>query len=435
MTHAFFEGFSPIKYEGSNSTNPMAFRHYNPDEVVLGKRLEDHLRFAVAYWHSFAWEGGDPFGGPTFERPWHPQNSMENARLKADIAFDMFALLGQPYFCFHDADIRPDQGNFADNLASLNEITDYIGAKMQAGGPKLLWGTANMFSHRRWMAGASTNPDPDMFAFAAATVKSCIDATHKLGGENYVLWGGREGYETLLNTDLGAELDHMGRFLNMVVDYKHKIGFKGTILVEPKPQEPSKHQYDYDAATCIGFLRKYGLENEVKLNLEQGHAILAGHSFEHELAVAAAEGMLGSIDMNRNDYQSGWDTDQFPNNVPEVALAYYHVLKSGGFSTGGTNFDAKLRRQSLTAEDLLAGHIGAMDICARGLKAAAAMLEDGGLETALKQRYAGWQTQEAQNMLASDFDQITARVLNEGINPEPKSGRQEILENYVNRFV
>jgi len=435
MTHAFFEGFSPIKYEGSNSTNPMAFRHYNPDEVVLGKRLEDHLRFAVAYWHSFAWEGGDPFGGPTFERPWHPQNSMENARLKADIAFDMFALLGQPYFCFHDADIRPDQGNFADNLASLNEITDYIGVKMQAGGPKLLWGTANMFSHRRWMAGASTNPDPDMFAFAAATVKSCIDATHKLGGENYVLWGGREGYETLLNTDLGAELDHMGRFLNMVVDYKHKIGFKGTILVEPKPQEPSKHQYDYDAATCIGFLRKYGLENEVKLNLEQGHAILAGHSFEHELAVAAAEGMLGSIDMNRNDYQSGWDTDQFPNNVPEVALAYYHVLKSGGFSTGGTNFDAKLRRQSLTAEDLLAGHIGAMDICARGLKAAAAMLEDGGLETALKQRYADWQTQEAQNMLASDFDQITARVLNEGINPEPKSGRQEILENYVNRFV
>ena len=435
MTHAFFEGFSPIKYEGSNSTNPMAFRHYNPDEVVLGKRLEDHLRFAVAYWHSFAWEGGDPFGGPTFERPWHPQNSMENARLKADIAFDMFALLGQPYFCFHDADIRPDQGNFADNLASLNEITDYIGAKMQAGGPKLLWGTANMFSHRRWMAGASTNPDPDMFAFAAATVKSCIDATHKLGGENYVLWGGREGYETLLNTDLGAELDHMGRFLNMVVDYKHKIGFKGTILVEPKPQEPSKHQYDYDAATCIGFLRKYGLENEVKLNLEQGHAILAGHSFEHELAVAAAEGMLGSIDMNRNDYQSGWDTDQFPSNVPEVALAYYQILKSGGFSTGGTNFDAKLRRQSLTAEDLLAGHIGAMDICARGLKAAAAMLEDGGLETALKQRYAGWQTQEAQNMLASDFDQITARVLNERINPEPKSGRQEVLENYVNRFV
>ena len=435
MTHPFFEGLAPIKYEGADAQNPMAFRHYNPDEMVIGKRLEDHLRFAVAYWHSFAWEGGDPFGGPTFERPWHPQNSMENARLKADIAFDMFALLGQPYFCFHDADIRPDQGNFADNLATLNEITDYIGTKMQAGGPKLLWGTANMFSHRRWMAGASTNPDPDMFAFAAATVKSCMDVTHKLGGENYVLWGGREGYETLLNTDMGAELDHMGRFLNMVVEYKHKIGFKGTILVEPKPQEPSKHQYDYDAATCIGFLRKYGLENEIKLNLEQGHAILAGHSFEHELAVATAEGMLGSIDMNRNDYQSGWDTDQFPNNVPEVALAYYHILKSGGFGTGGTNFDAKLRRQSLNAEDLIASHVGAMDICARGLKAAAAMIADGGLEEALRQRYAGWNTPEAQTMLASDFDQITARVLKDGINPEPQSGCQEILENYVNRFV
>ena len=268
-----------------------------------------------------------------------------------------------------------------------------------------------------------------------ATVKSCMDATHKLGGENYVLWGGREGYETLLNTDMGIELDHMGRFLNMVVDYKHKIGFKGAILVEPKPQEPSKHQYDYDAATCIGFLRKYGLENEVKLNLEQGHAILAGHSFEHEIAVAASEGMLGSIDMNRNDYQSGWDTDQFPNNVPEVALAYYHILKAGGLNSGGTNFDAKVRRQSIDPEDLIASHVGGMDICARGLKAAAAMLEDGGLEDALKGRYAGWDTKEAKDMLDSDLASISERVLSEGINPEPKSGRQEILENYVNRFV
>jgi xylose isomerase len=250
-----------------------------------------------------------------------------------------------------------------------------------------------------------------------------------------VLWGGREGYETLLNTDMGQELDHMGRFLNMVVEYKHKIGFKGAILVEPKPQEPSKHQYDFDAATCIGFLRKYGLENEVKLNLEQGHAILAGHSFEHELAVAGAEGMLGSIDMNRNDYQSGWDTDQFPNNVPEVALAYYHVLKAGGFTTGGTNFDAKLRRQSLDPIDLIAGHVGAMDVCARGLKAAAAMLEDGGLENATSERYAGWNTDAAKAMLDSDLETITQRVLDEGLNPEPRSGRQERLENYVNRFV
>ncbi|WP_170346509.1 xylose isomerase [Ruegeria atlantica] len=435
MTSGFFQGIEKVQFEGEDSKNPLAFRHYNPDEIILGKRMEDHLRFAVAWWHSFAWEGGDPFGGPTFERPWHPQDDMGRAKMKADIAFEMFQILGQPYFCWHDADIRPEQGNFADNLRTLNEIADYIGEKMQASGTKLLWGTANMFSHRRWMGGASTNPDPDVFAFAAATVKSCMDATHKLGGENYVLWGGREGYETLLNTDMKTELDHMGRFLNMVVEYKHKIGFKGAILVEPKPQEPSKHQYDFDAATCIGFLRKYGLEDEVKLNLEQGHAILAGHSFEHEIAVAAAEGMLGSIDMNRNDYQSGWDTDQFPNNTPEVALAYYHILKAGGFTTGGTNFDAKLRRQSIDAEDLIAAHVGGMDICARGLKAAAAMMEDGGLEQALADRYAGWNTPEAQAMLTSGLDEITARVLDEDLNPKPRSGRQEILENYVNRFV
>ncbi|WP_170441336.1 xylose isomerase [Ruegeria arenilitoris] len=435
MKSGFFDGIEKVRYEGVDSRNPLAFRHYDPDEVVLGKRMEDHLRFAVAWWHSFAWEGGDPFGGPTLVRPWHPQDDMGRARMKADVAFEMFEILGQPYFCWHDADIRPEQGNFAENLRTLEEITDYVGEKMQASGTKLLWGTANMFSHRRWMGGASTNPDPDVFAFAAATVKSCMDATHKLGGENYVLWGGREGYETLLNTDLGLELDHMGRFLNMVVDYKHKIGFKGTILVEPKPQEPSKHQYDYDAATCIGFLRKYGLEDEVKLNLEQGHAILAGHSFEHEIAVAAAEGMLGSIDMNRNDYQSGWDTDQFPNNVPEVALAYYYILKAGGFSTGGTNFDAKIRRQSIDPEDLVAAHVGGMDVCARGLKAAAAMIEDGGLDAALTDRYSGWGSPEAQSMLASSLDEIAARVLAEGINPEPRSGRQERLENYVNRFV
>jgi xylose isomerase len=435
MSTGFFDGIAPVKFEGADSSNPMAYRHYDPTEMVMGKPMAEHLRFAVAWWHSFAWEGQDPFGGQTFERPWHPQDDMSRAKLKADVAFEMFDILNVPYFCWHDADIRPEQDSFAENLATLDEITDYMGEKMQGRDIGCLWGTANMFSHRRWMSGASTNPDPDIFAFAAATVKGCLDATHKLGGQNYVLWGGREGYETLLNTDLGAELDNMGRFLNMVVDYKHKIGFAGTILVEPKPQEPSKHQYDFDAATCIGFLRKYGLENEVKLNLEQGHAILAGHSFEHEIAVAAAEGMLGSIDMNRNDYQSGWDTDQFPNNVPEVALAYYHILKAGGLGTGGTNFDAKLRRQSLDAEDLIAGHVGAMDICARGLKAAAAMIEDGGLEDALTARYAGWQSESAKAMLDSDLASIQARVLSEGINPQPKSGRQEILENYVNRFV
>ncbi len=435
MTQSFFKNIEPIKYEGTETDSNLAFRHYNPNEIVLGKRLEEHLRFAVAYWHSFAWEGGDPFGGLTFERPWHPQDSMENAYLKADVAFDMFSILGQPYFCFHDADIRPDQGNFPDNLAKLNEITDYFLDKMKNQKTKLLWGTANMFSHRRWMAGASTNPDPEVFAFAAATVKSCIDVTHKLGGENYVLWGGREGYETLLNTDLEKELDQMGRFLSMVVDYKHKIGFPGMILVEPKPQEPSKHQYDFDVATCIGFLRKYNLENDVKINIEQGHAILAGHSFEHEIALAISEGMLGSIDMNRNDYQSGWDTDQFPNNTPEVALAYYHIIKAGGFKAGGTNFDAKLRRQSIDAEDLIAAHVGAMDICARGFKVAAAMVEDGQLEKALQNRYKGWESTEAQKMLNSDLATITASVVKNSINPEPKSGKQEILENYINRFV
>ena len=437
MKTGFFSGIDKIKYEGPDSTNPMAFRHYNPDEMVMGKRMEDHLRFAVAYWHSFAWEGGDPFGGRTFDRPWYPQDEMGNAKLKADVAFDMFEILGAPYYCFHDADVRPEGANFAESKRNLEEIVEIFEQKQAETGMKLLWGTANLFSHKRFMSGASTNPDPDVFAYSAATIKSCMDATHKLGGENYVLWGGREGYETLLNTDLGKEDAQMGRMLNMVVEYKHQIGFKGTILVEPKPQEPSKHQYDYDAATCYGFLKRHGLENEVKLNLEQGHAILAGHSFEHEIATAASLGMLGSIDMNRNDYQSGWDTDQFPNNVPEVALAYYHILKDGGLKTGGTNFDAKIRRQSVDAEDLLHGHIGGMDICARGLKAAAAMIEDGTLDSFVEDRYAGWKTDEAQKMLNGDYglEEISSYVEQANVNPEPISGRQEYLENVINRFV
>ncbi len=434
MTTGFFDGISPATFKGDDA-GTFDFSHYNPDEIIMGKRMEDHLRFAVAYWHSLAWEGGDPFGGSTFDRPWFPHGSMEHAKLKADVAFELFDVLGQPYFCWHDADIRPEGKTFAESLRNFEEIIDYFEEKLEPRNLGVLWGTANMFSHRRWMSGASTNPDPDVFAYSAATVKTCMDATHKLNGENYVLWGGREGYETLLNTDMSRELDHMGRFLNMVVEYKHKIGFKGTILIEPKPQEPSKHQYDYDAATCFGFLQKYGLEKEVKLNLEQGHAILAGHSFEHEIATASALGVLGSIDMNRNDYQSGWDTDQFPNSVPEVALAYYHILNAGGLGTGGTNFDAKLRRQSLDASDLVAAHVGAMDVCARGLKAAAAMIEDGGLDQALQERYKGWDTPEAQTMLSSDLNSIFENVFSADSGPEPKSGRQEILENYVNKFV
>ena len=429
----FFKDIPNIRYEGTEGGD-MSFRHYNPDEIIMGKRLEDHLRFAVAWWHSFAWPGGDPFGGQTFERPWFGE-TMDLARMKADVAFELFAILGQPYFCFHDADVRPEGKDFAETTRNLEEIVDYIGQKMTDGGPKLLWGTANMFTHRRYMSGAATNPDPEVFAYAAATVKTCMDATHKLGGENYVLWGGREGYETLLNTDLKQERDHAGRFLQMVVEYKHKIGFGGAILVEPKPQEPSKHQYDYDVATVYGFLKDFGLENEVKVNIEQGHAILAGHSFEHELALARDLDILGSIDMNRNDYQSGWDTDQFPNNVPEVALAYYEVLRAGGFTTGGTNFDAKLRRQSLDPKDLVLAHVGAMDVCARGLKAAAAMVEDGGLEEARATRYAGWKKPMAQEMLAGDLDACFDRVTRENLSPDPSSGRQERLENWINRFV
>jgi xylose isomerase len=430
----FFQGLPQIQYEGPQTDNEFAFRHYNPDERVMGKSLKEHLRFAVAYWHSFAWEGGDPFGGRTFERPWFG-SKMALAKLKADVAFEMFDILGVPYFCFHDADMRPEGQNFAENTRNLEEMVDYFALKMEASQTRLLWGTANLFSHRRFMSGAATNPDPDVFAFSAATIKSCMDATAKLGGENYVLWGGREGYETLLNTDLARERAQAGRMLQMAVEYKHKIGFKGAILIEPKPQEPTKHQYDYDVATVYGFLKDFGLEEEVKVNIEQGHAILAGHSFEHELALARALGIFGSIDMNRNDYQSGWDTDQFPNNVQETALAYYEVLKAGGFTTGGTNFDAKLRRQSLDPQDLILAHVGAMDICAAGLKAAAAMLEDGRLETARTERYADWDSAEGQALLHSDLEQISARVVAEDINPEPKSGRQERLENLVNRFL
>ncbi len=432
----FFKGIQKIAFEDTETENEFAFRHYSADYMVMCKRMEDHLRFAVAYWHSFAWPGGDPFGGQTFQRPWFG-DTMDHARMKADAAFEMFDILGVPFFCFHDADVRPEGADFAESARNLEEITDYFAAKMETSKTRLLWGTANLFTHRRFMAGAATNPDPDVFAWSAATIKLCMDATHKLGGQNYVLWGGREGYETLLNTDLGREAEQAARMLHLVVDYKHKIGFEGTVLVEPKPQEPSKHQYDYDVATVYGFLKRFGLEDEVKVNIEQGHAILAGHSFEHELALAASLGILGSIDINRNDYQSGWDTDQFPNNVPELMLAFYEILKAGGFSTGGTNFDAKLRRQSLDPEDLILAHVGGMDACARALKAAAAMLKDGKLERLRAERYAGWRGKRAQEMLAGRYglEEIETHVREAAINPEPVSGRQERLENLVNSYL
>ncbi len=431
----FFQGIAPVPFEGPDSENPLAFRFYQPDRLVLGKRMEDQLRLSIAYWHSFTWEGGDPFGGRTFDRPWF-DDGIEAARLKAEVAFEMFDILGAPFFAFHDRDIAPEGHCLADSNRNLREIADIFARRMETSRTRLLWGTANLFSNRRFMSGAATNPDPEVFAYAAAQVKCALDVTHQLGGANYVLWGGREGYETLLNTDMVRELDQLGRFLTKVVDYKHRIGFPGAILIEPKPQEPTKHQYDHDVATVYGFLRRFGLEKEVKVNIEVGHAVLAGHSFEHEVATAVALGIFGSVDANRNDYQSGWDTDQFPNNVPELAVALYHILKGGGFVSGGVNFDSKLRRQSLDPEDLIAAHVGGMDTCARALLAAAAIIEDGALDQALADRYAGWERPEAREMLTeTDLAAIAAWVERENIDPAPRSGKQEKLENLVNRFV
>lgn len=436
MSTGFFGDIAPIKYEGADSDNDLAFRHYNAGEMVMGKSMEDHLRMAVAYWHSFCWPGGDPFGGQTFDRPWFDE-SMVGARLKADVAFEMFDILGAPFFCFHDRDIAPEGATLEESNKNVSDIADVFAHKMETSKTKLLWGTANLFSNKRFMAGGATNPDPAVFGYAAAQVKHAMDVTHQLGGENYVLWGGREGYETLLNTDMKRELNQLGRFLNMVVDYKHKIGFKGAILIEPKPQEPTKHQYDFDVATVYGLLKAHGLENEVQVNIEVGHAVLANHSFEHEICTALALGIFGSVDANRNDYQSGWDTDQFPNNVPEMALAMYYILKGGGLTTGGFNFDSKLRRQSIDPSDLIVSHIGGMDTLARALKGAAAMLEDGALEGFVEERYSGWANPEASKMLDGSYklEDIASWVHSAGINPDPKSGRQEYLENLVNKYV
>jgi xylose isomerase len=431
-----FKGIKPVTFKGPRAKDPLAYRFYNKDEMVMGKRMEDIIRPAVAYWHSFAWEGGDPFGGRTFDRPWYDKG-MEGAKLKADVAFEFFNILDIPFFCFHDADIAPEGATLAESNKNVWTIGEIFAKKMQKQRTRLLWGTANLFSNRRYMAGAATNPDPDVFAYAAGQVKNVLELTHHLGGANYVLWGGREGYETLLNTNMKQERDQAARFLTLVIEHAKKIGFKGTILIEPKPQEPTKHQYDYDVATVYGFLKEYGLEKEVKVNIEVGHAFLAGHSFEHELHLARALGILGSVDANRNDLQSGWDTDQFPNNPGEMTLAFIEILKNGGLGNGGFNFDAKIRRQSLDPADLVYGHVGGLDILARGLKAAAAILEDGSYETAVKARYAGWDEKEGKAMLGGkrSLEQIAARVEKQNLNPQPRSGQQEYYENLINRFV
>ena len=435
----YFSHIAPIAYEGPESTNPLAFKWYDKDRLVLGKRMEEHLRFAVCYWHSFCWNGFDPFGyDGTFDRPWQRvADPMAAARLKADAAFDFFSRLGAPYYCFHDRDVAPEGSTPRESVNHLHEMVEVLQAKQAQTGMKLLWGTANLFSHRRFMAGASTNPDPEIFALAALQVKEAMDATLKLGGENYVLWGGREGYETLLNTRVGHELDQMGRFLNMVVEYKHKIGFKGTILIEPKPREPSKHQYDFDTATVYGFLLRHGLDKEIKVNIEANHATLSGHSFEHEIATAIDLGIFGSIDMNRGDMQCGWDTDQFPNNIPETALALYLILQAGGFTTGGLNFDAKVRRQSIDAEDMFHGHIGGMDVSARALLIAERMITDGQLARHVDARYAGWSAPFGQDVMAGrlGLDQVAARALERNQDTKPVSGRQELLENLLNSYL
>jgi xylose isomerase len=438
MSNYFSTVAAPIAYEGPQSTNPLAFKWYDKDRIVLGKRMEEHLRFASCYWHTFCWNGLDPFGGDTFQRPWHAMpDPMAAAKAKADVAFEFFAKLGAPYYCFHDRDVAPEGATPRESVNHLREMVDILGAKQQATGMKLLWGTANLFSHRRFMSGAATNPNPEIFAMGALQVKEAMDATLKLGGENYVLWGGREGYETLLNTRMGHELDQMGRFLNMVVEYKHKIGFQGTILLEPKPREPSKHQYDFDTATVYGFLCRYGLEKEIKVNIEANHATLSGHSFEHEIATAIDLGIFGSIDMNRGDMQCGWDTDQFPNNIPETALAMYLILKGGGFTTGGLNFDAKVRRQSIDPEDIFHGHIGGMDVSARALLIAEKMINDGKFAQVTEDRYAGWKGNFGQDVLTGKLglDAVAQRVLDQNVDVPPVSGRQERIENLLNSYI
>src|SRR5687768_11929806 len=434
----FFALRRPVPFVGRKSHKGLAFRWYDPKRKILGKPLSEHLRFSVCYWHSFCWPGTDPFGGETFLRPWHRTgDEMANARLKAEAAFEMFELLGVPFFAFHDRDIAPEGDTLEESNRSVWEIAKILDRKIAASGVKLLWGTANLFSHRRYMAGAATNPDPQVFAYAAAQVKNAMDVTKALKGEGYVLWGGREGYETILNTDMKRELQQLGRFLNLVVDYKHKIGFKGGIYIEPKPKEPTKHQYDYDVASVYGLLKAHRLEGEIKVNIEQNHALLAGHSFEHEIALANALGIFGSIDINRGDELLGWDTDQFAMDVKELALAFHHIIKAGGFVTGGLNFDAKIRRQSIDPEDLLVAHVGSMDACARAFLAACDMVEDRALDEPLAQRYAGWETPEAKKMLAgkTGLEQIARQVEKSRVNPKPKSGRQEYLESILNRYV
>jgi xylose isomerase len=435
----FTDVAGPIRFGGLDSDDPLTFKVYEPDRLVLGKRMEDHLRPGVCFWHSFAWPGMDMFGVGTLDRPWigAPGDEMAAARTKMAVAFEFFSKIGIPYYCFHDRDVAPEGDSYAEFRANLDALVDDAEGYQARTGVRLLWGTANLFTHPRFQAGAATNPDPEVFAYAAAQVKHMLEITKRLGGENYVLWGGREGYDTLLNTDLRREGDQLARFLHLVVEHKHKIGFTGQLLIEPKPMEPTKHQYDYDTATVHGFLVKHGLEGEYRANIEANHATLAGHSFHHEVAYATANGMLGSIDANRGDPQNGWDTDQFPNSVEDLALPTYEILTHGGIAPGGFNFDAKLRRQSIDRTDLFHAHIGAMDTLAVALLVAADLVERGELAALRAERYAGWDGPlgTAISSGAESLESLEAKVAAGVIEPRRVSGGQERLENLVNRSI
>lgn len=432
---SFFTDVESIPYEGPEASNPLAFRYYDPDKIVAGKSMAEHLRFAVCYWHSFAAPGDDVFGDGTWDRPWN--DDLGGARAKLEAAFEFFQKLQVPFYCFHDRDVAPEGMSYAETVRNLQTMGDELEEAQERTGVRLLWGTANLFGHPRYAAGAATNPNPSVFAFAADQVRQALELTHRLDGQNYVLWGGREGYDTLLNTDLRRELQQLGRFMSMVAEHKSKIGFDGTLLIEPKPCEPTKHQYDYDSAACYAFLQKFGLEDEFKLNIECNHATLAGHSFHHEVAYAIANDVFGSIDANRGDPQNGWDTDQFPNSVSECTLVLYEILKAGGFGTGGFNFDAKLRRQSVDREDLFYGHIGGMDTLARALINAIEMLDDQTLTTIVDERYSGWSSEFGQNILQEELklDDMCNHIEQVDPNLEPVSGRQEYLENLISRQI
>ena len=433
----FFPGVEQIKYEGLDSDNPLAYRWYDENKIVAGKPMKDHLRFACAYWHSFNGSGADPFGEPTHLFPWDEKTDpIERAKDKADAAFEFITKLGLPYYCFHDVDAIDYTNDVKENERRLQAITDYLNIKQSATGVKLLWGTANLFSSRRYMNGAATNPDFHVLAHAAAQVKAALDATIALGGENYVFWGGREGYMSLLNTNMKREKEHMAKFLHAAKDYARANGFKGTFFIEPKPCEPSKHQYDYDCETVIGFLRQYDLLNDFKINVEVNHATLAGHTFTHELQVAADAGLLGSIDANRGDYQNGWDTDQFPNDINELTEAMLVILEAGGFKGGGINFDAKIRRNSTDPIDLFHAHIGGIDVFARALITADKILNKSEYGKLRKERYASYDNGKGKEFEDGklSLQDLRAYAIDNG-EPPLKSGKQEYFENIVNRFI